>query len=218
MAFGPARREGQHRVEPVQRLNGGFLVDGEHDGIGRRGEIQADDVGRLRFEVRVVTRQIALEPVRLETRALPDAGDGDVTHPDQRRHATRGPVRQRRRGTLVGLGEDLRFDAGIQPVRTPTAGAIPQGEDALLHDAAFPLRDELVRHAMRRADDRIRLAIGQREDNAGAADQPRAQGRRSQHAGQNTPVIRRELEFHRRRKHASGESKMHAFHISVTVH
>ena len=213
-----ARRERQHRVEAVQRLHGGCLIDREHDRIRRRGEIQADDVGGLGLDVGIITREVAFEPMRLEARARPHPGDGHMAAPKQRRHATRGPVRQRRRRGRVGRGETLRFDAGIQTIRTATAGAIAQGEEAFLHHAALPRRDERVRHAVGRTDHRGRLAIGQREDHAGAADQSRPHGRRPPQAGQNPPVIRRQLKCHRRRHHASGERTMHAFHIAVTVH
>ena len=61
--------------------------------IRRRGEIQPDDIGRFRLEVRIVAREIALQ--RLEPRPLPDALHRHVTDAHQRGHPARGPLRER---------------------------------------------------------------------------------------------------------------------------
>jgi hypothetical protein len=47
VAFGAARRHGQHGIEAIERLNRRFLVDAEDRGTLRRIEVQADDVRRL---------------------------------------------------------------------------------------------------------------------------------------------------------------------------
>jgi hypothetical protein len=36
------RGERQHRIESIQRLNGGVVIDAKHRGMGRRIQVQAD--------------------------------------------------------------------------------------------------------------------------------------------------------------------------------
>ncbi len=67
-----ARRERQHPVPPVERLNGGLLVNAEHGGMTGRVQVETDDVGGLRLEVGVVRRHVAGQPVRPQVRLAPD--------------------------------------------------------------------------------------------------------------------------------------------------
>ena len=73
MALGAPRRQRQHRILAVQRLDRGLLVDAEHRRVLRRVQVQPDHVGRLGLEVRVVGGQVALQPMRLEAVLGPDA-------------------------------------------------------------------------------------------------------------------------------------------------
>ena len=54
MALSAPGRQRQHRIFTVQRLNSGLLIDAEHRGMRRRIQIQADDIGGLGLEVRIV--------------------------------------------------------------------------------------------------------------------------------------------------------------------
>ena len=65
MACGPARRERQHRVEPIQRLDGGLFIDAEHRGVRGRSQIQPENGRGLVLEIGVRTGDVALEAVRL---------------------------------------------------------------------------------------------------------------------------------------------------------
>ena len=71
VSLGAAGRERQHGIEAVKRLNGRLLVNGEDRRVVRRIDVQADHLGGLRLEVRIVRLHVPLEPVRLEARALP---------------------------------------------------------------------------------------------------------------------------------------------------
>src|SRR5437879_697960 len=51
MALSASGRQRQHGIEAIERLNGGFLVDGEHRSVVRRIDVQANHVGGLRLEV-----------------------------------------------------------------------------------------------------------------------------------------------------------------------
>jgi hypothetical protein len=43
----------QDRLRALERLDLGLLVDGEHDGVRRRGDVQADDVTDLVDQLRI---------------------------------------------------------------------------------------------------------------------------------------------------------------------
>ena len=48
VTLGASRRKRQNGIEPIQGLDGGFLIDAEHGGMLRRPQTQADNVGRFR--------------------------------------------------------------------------------------------------------------------------------------------------------------------------
>src|SRR6516165_6143975 len=73
MPFGSARGERQNRVKSVECLDSAFLIDTEHCSIDRRLKIQANDVGRLLFKLRVIARHVPTHPMRLNTEMAPDA-------------------------------------------------------------------------------------------------------------------------------------------------
>jgi hypothetical protein len=73
MTFGAPRRERQDGIEAIQGLNGGLLIDAEYGRVLRRAQIEAEDVGGLAFEFRIVAGQVAFETVRFQARFLPNA-------------------------------------------------------------------------------------------------------------------------------------------------
>ena len=81
MPFSSPGRQGQHRIFAVQGLDGGFLIHAKHGRMLRWVQIQADDVRRLRLELRVGGRHIALQPMRLESMFRPDPRDPHVADP-----------------------------------------------------------------------------------------------------------------------------------------
>jgi hypothetical protein len=46
VALGTHGREGQNRIKPIESLNGALLVHADHGRVGRRLEIEADNIGR----------------------------------------------------------------------------------------------------------------------------------------------------------------------------
>ncbi len=72
VTLGASRRTRQHGIEPVQGLDGGFLIDVENGGMLRRPQIEADNVGRFAFELRIVAGQVTLQAVGFETGFFPD--------------------------------------------------------------------------------------------------------------------------------------------------
>ena len=51
MTLGPSRRKREHRIESVEGLDGALFVHAEDGGMGRRGQIQSNDLGGFRFEI-----------------------------------------------------------------------------------------------------------------------------------------------------------------------
>ena len=70
--------QGQYRIQPIQCLNGAFLVDAEYRCIDRRPEIQTDDIGGFFLELRIVTGKIAAQSMRLQPSFGQDARYPDV--------------------------------------------------------------------------------------------------------------------------------------------
>ena len=86
VAFGTSRRERQDGIETIQGLNGGFLIDAEHGRVLRWVQVEAEDVGRLTFELGIVAGHVTFETVRLQASFLPDAMHGvfaDTQHGGQ---------------------------------------------------------------------------------------------------------------------------------------
>src|SRR6516162_11914163 len=81
VAFQASGRQRQHRIEPVESLDGTLLVDAEHRRVLRRLEVQADNIGGLALEIRIVGSHVALDAMRLEPRALPYPCDHHMAHP-----------------------------------------------------------------------------------------------------------------------------------------
>src|SRR5229473_3801332 len=64
--LGTSRREWQHRILAVERLDRRFLIHTEHRRMRRRVQIQPNNVGGLLLKIRVVGRHVAVEPLRLK--------------------------------------------------------------------------------------------------------------------------------------------------------
>ena len=80
VALGPPRAKRQHRVEAIERLNRGLLIDTEHRGVLRWIDVQPDHVGGLALEVRIIGGHVALQPMGLKPGAPPDPRDHHVIY------------------------------------------------------------------------------------------------------------------------------------------
>ena len=72
VTLGSSRRKRQNGVEAVQGLNGSFLIDAEHGGMLRRPQIQADDIGRFAFELRIIAGQVTFQAMGFQASFFPD--------------------------------------------------------------------------------------------------------------------------------------------------
>jgi hypothetical protein len=68
--------EGKVRLCPLQSLTLAFLVDAKNYSVGRRVEIEADDVDNLLDEEWIGRELEGLGPVRLQSKGCPDTLDG----------------------------------------------------------------------------------------------------------------------------------------------
>ena len=65
VSLGSSGREGLNWIEPVQSLDGTLFIDAKDRSTDWRLQIQANDVGRLGFKIRVVAGHVAAKPVGL---------------------------------------------------------------------------------------------------------------------------------------------------------
>jgi hypothetical protein len=107
-----ARRERQDGIQSIERLNRRFLIDGKDHRVLRWIEIQAEHVGGLLLEVRIVGEHVAFEPMRLQPGALPHQGDQHMADAEHHRELPRTPMRAPVRGALASLRENARFHGG----------------------------------------------------------------------------------------------------------
>src|SRR5260221_5187843 len=78
--FGSARGERQNRVKSVECLDSALLIDTEHCSVERRLKVQANDVGRLLFKLRVIAGHVPTDSMRLNTKMAPDTAHARLTH------------------------------------------------------------------------------------------------------------------------------------------
>ena len=93
MTLGPSRRERQHRIEPVEGLDGALFVHAEDGGMGWRDQIESNDVGGFGFESGIVGSHEVAQPMRLQPVAAPDASDAHVPDAQFACQTTAAPVR-----------------------------------------------------------------------------------------------------------------------------
>ena len=139
VALGTPGRKGQNRIEAIESLNGALLIHAEHGSVSRRLEIEADDVGRLGLEGRIVAGHVMTPPGRLQTGLGPDASNPHVTDAQLGGELARTPMR----GTVGGLVMQAPInDPGFQPFGARSHRlaqmAGPETRDAFLQKAVSP--------------------------------------------------------------------------------
>ncbi len=149
VAFGSARREGEDGVAAIKRLDGGFLVHAEDGSIDRGLEVEADDVGGLGFEIRVVAGLVSAQTMGLETGLRPDPCDPGLIGSQSlgqfpaapvgnasRRLSVESPVDDTGLELLSSRGDGPALVAAEETGKTVFSEAIPP-EDDRIHAAVF---------------------------------------------------------------------------------
>jgi hypothetical protein len=102
----PTRGERQHRIEPVESLNGALFIHAENRGVDRGLEIEPDDSGDFGFEIRVVACHVMTQAVRLESGASPNPHHARLTCAERLGQSAGAPVR----GTVGGFAMQGRVN------------------------------------------------------------------------------------------------------------
>ncbi len=120
---GAALLQRQTGLGAIERLDLAFLVDGQHQRLLRRVEVEADDILDLFGEVGIVGDLEALHEMRLEAIFGPDALYARVTDAHRFGHGPHAPMRRIDRTLLHGLFDDLELDRGADRLPARRFGA-----------------------------------------------------------------------------------------------
>jgi len=186
VALGAARRERQHPVFAVQRLDRGLLVHAEHHRVRGRVQVQADHVGGLGLEVRIVRDHVPLEPVRSYAVLAPDALHRGKRHVAQLRgELAAAPVgRSVGRSALERVVQYPRLELCRGLLRCPTGIARVHPRKSLFQKPTRPARDE-ARVALEPTHDRVaRVAVFEHQNQFGSSNVSGLHRARSRHGQQ----------------------------------
>ena len=140
--------ERQPGLGPVERLDLGLLIDAEHDRTVRWIEVEADDLGDLLLEHRVVRDLEPLHDMRLQPGIGPDAPHARRRDAHRLGHRRAAPVRGVVRRLLHGLRDHLQPD--LPGKRRHTRGSrlvALEPRHAFIEIPLLPTPDRRLRHA-----------------------------------------------------------------------
>ncbi len=215
MALCPPRRQRQHGILSVERLDGGLLVDTEHRRMGRGIQVQPNNVRCLGLEIRILGRQVLVEPVGLQSMTRPYPSHHHVGHAQLLGQAPRASERRTIGRLLPGGFKDPSFKPRGQLRRRLTSVARVQTRAPLLFETTRPARNKPVVAVQRFSNLRPGRALRQHQDAASTARFVRSATVRSHSALQlNTLLLR---QFHRLKHRLLRGLDYTTFSI-VTVH
>src|ERR1700741_2820930 len=144
MSFGSARGERQNRVKSVERLDSTLLIDTEDRSVYRRLKVQANDVRRLLFKLRIIAGHVNPQAMRLTTGKAPDPAHARLSNAQLSGQPIAAPVGRTVSGTLTRGLQDTRLSlSGPRSALTPVITRI-KSRQTLLLKALLPLPDILV--------------------------------------------------------------------------
>ena len=111
---GAALLQRQAGLRSVERLDLALLVDGKHDGVGRRIDIEPDDIAQLVDELGIPGEFELPDAMRLEPVRTPDALHGADAHACRSAHRRTGPVGRFARRGLHGQRDNALGDRRIE--------------------------------------------------------------------------------------------------------
>ena len=144
MPFGSARGERQNRVKSVECLDCALLIDTEHCSVERRLKVQANDVGRLLFKLRVIAGHVPTHSMRLNTEIAPDTAHARLTNAQLFGQPIAAPMGRTISGTLARGLQDTRLGLGCPRSALTTAITRIESGQTLFLKAPLPLPDILV--------------------------------------------------------------------------
>ena len=172
MGFGPAWRKGQNRIVAVQGLDSTLFVYAKDGGMIRRGKIKADNVGGLLLEVRILTKHVTAQPVRLKAMASPNPRNGHVIGAKLGRQPTAAPLGGSILRATTGPLQNSRVElCGIRPhfATLMTSYQSRQTPCQKTLSPALNIRGTALKEASDRTHSKTRA---QRENDSGHAGRP----------------------------------------------
>jgi hypothetical protein len=174
--FGSPRRQRQHRVEPIQSLNGRLFIEAKHSCMLRRMQVQTDNVSRFAFEIRIVAGHIPFQSVRFQLGLGQNSLHRGLAERQLARQFTAGPVR----AAVPWLLQHSPDHAGLhlRRCRTRLASLMTafQARQSVLFEAHLPAGDGGQTGSQTFRNLAISSAIGQRQDESCAKYISRRQG------------------------------------------
>ena len=134
--------------------------------MGRRIDVEADDIADLGGELRVVGQLELAHPVRLQAMGAPDPLHRTDADPGQPGHRLSRPMGRLPRRVFEGQGDDAVGHFGGQRRDARRAGLVPQKAiDAFFHEPFLPAPDRRLTDPGRAHDlCRARAGGGQKHD------------------------------------------------------
>ena len=161
--------ERQARLGAVEGLYLGFFVDRQHDGVGRRVHVEADDVLDLLGEGGVVGALEGSQSMRLQPVRLPDALDRPQREAHGSGHGASGPMGRLSRRLGAGQRQHLGDGRQRHGSRARRPGLVVQEPvHAFLGVAPLPAPDRRAAHSGATRHFENRQPVGRVQHNAGA--------------------------------------------------
>lgn len=189
LAGGQSRSQRQDRLGPVQRLDLSFLVDAQHHGVGRRVEVQPDNIVDLLLSIGVGAELERFDPVRLQVMGAPDPVDGAVGEPDLARQITRAPVCDPSRRGLERHRYHLGTLASVDPQGSSRTSLVLESGEPLLGKATSEPADLNDRVPAHPCDLSPRDIVCHQQHHACPPGKPGGHGRRALESLQFRPLV-----------------------------
>ena len=164
----PGRRGREHRQDrgrAVEGLDVAFLVDGQDQGVLRRGQVETDDVTDLVHKQRIGGQLPGLHRMGFQPERPPDPRHRGLVQPGLGGHRSGRPVTVAvRRFLFQGLGDqclDLLVADHPRPAR---ARLVREALQSLGDEPSPPLGHHLPAHPQPFSDLAVRPTVGRRQD------------------------------------------------------
>src|SRR5467141_2284064 len=138
MPFGSARGERQNRVKSVECLDRALLIDTEHCSVELWLKVQANDVGRLLFKLRVIAGHVPTHSMRLNTEIAPDTAHARLTNAQLFGQPIAAPMGRTISGNLTRGLQDTRLGLGCPRSALTTAITRIESGQTLFLKAPLP--------------------------------------------------------------------------------
>ena len=164
VALEAPRRQRKNGVQAVQSLDGCLFIDTEDRGVLRRIQVEPEDIRSLALEVRVVGGHVALNPVRLDTRALPRTGHCHVWQYHRLGEPADAPVRRTIGRLALRPGQDASFQPWRQHLGDAATVVRVQPSEAALEKPRLPVADKSRTARQNRAHLIVGPPVGQQQE------------------------------------------------------